>query len=544
MIKNWNEFINERLKISDELFEILDIMRIKGNKIANLLLKLNRKDYEKIPYNPDNIGINDLNKLSINDGKGEIKIGRFISQILKKIERGKIEVNPIYSHLYDQLEEKDITEFVSLYNAIFLNYKKDLEIFTYSGRYIARVYNSFIKPDFNDSELGSSCMNYVKPEILQIYVDNPNKVEIATLWWKNNEFTDGMLLGRAILWKLDNGDKLMDRIYTVDNRYISYFKNWAYDMGYLSKISQNRYDSELYDYGGKHIEKDALIIKLDNIDTDEYYFPYLDTMKYITSDGVLSDRVIPGSIYKANTTNGVPNKLRLELDNLKDIRIDDSDMSNVKYWLLLDNISDSYYFIDRLSSLTLKATDYEYINLEDYFENGKTYIRDYLYNEYINWLDILDDRNLKRIGDIIKNKYKIEVPDDIVKFIEDNDDVKFIENSIVESLVDSIDMSITIIIHQSCLNRLRNWLSVDPKILTKDNKIWLSISQYALVELLEDYEHLGFKSFKDYIIDCYTNGDLDLYEIENLNIDLKYYVKFTNVKLKDDFNDFLGVRLS
>ena len=130
-------------------------------------------------------------------------------------------------------------------------------------------------------KLGGSCMSNSEAaeNYLNIYTTNTNKVSLLIL--KNNK-----LLGRALLWKLDDGRLFMDRIYTANDSDDNIFVNYAIENEYIYRNTPA--DGYIYLYKGKEIDPGTLTVKLDYYDFDNY--PYLDTLRYLSSDGVLSNQ--------------------------------------------------------------------------------------------------------------------------------------------------------------------------------------------------------------------------------------------------------------
>jgi hypothetical protein len=129
-------------------------------------------------------------------------------------------------------------------------------------------------------QLGNSCMSYdYCQEYLDIYCDNPKKVSMLVLLTK-----DRMLIGRALLWRLDNGRRFMDRVYTILDSDARVFTDHARNNGWLYK---EKYGGRYKIMDGKKEFEEHLSVTLQNHDFRHY--PYLDTLKYLSYDGVLSD---------------------------------------------------------------------------------------------------------------------------------------------------------------------------------------------------------------------------------------------------------------
>ena len=126
-------------------------------------------------------------------------------------------------------------------------------------------------------QLGGSCMSYGSCQgYLDIYVENPDNVSLLILKSDNDK-----LIGRALLWKLDNGKRFVDRVYCHTDYDIKIFDKWAIDNDCIYRNSGNNNDISYYEKGVK-IEPDSLEVTLDECRFDEY--PYVDTLCYLDSD--------------------------------------------------------------------------------------------------------------------------------------------------------------------------------------------------------------------------------------------------------------------
>ena len=78
--------------------------------------------------------------------------------------------------------------------------------------------------------LGGSCQAVGRRDWLQIYIDNPQTVKLLIL---KSENTDEKIVGRALLWTLDDGRTLMDQIYTNKDSDTRVFREYADAKGYV-----------------------------------------------------------------------------------------------------------------------------------------------------------------------------------------------------------------------------------------------------------------------------------------------------------------------
>jgi hypothetical protein len=131
-------------------------------------------------------------------------------------------------------------------------------------------------------KLGNSCMS---PEecrgYFKIYTKNPNKVKLLILKNKNNK-----LIGRALLWKLDDNTLFMDRVYTAFDSDDNIFINYAIENGYTYRGTSMPI---VYYKNGEKIPTPKMECTLDRYIFTEY--PYVDTLKYL-KDNVLYNYVV------------------------------------------------------------------------------------------------------------------------------------------------------------------------------------------------------------------------------------------------------------
>ncbi len=259
----------KNITISEPLREILSNFKNKSI-VASLLL-------EEMVFE-DQIVQESINYLSTSNSDRS-KISYLTKERISKIEESDIwstskryhsKPGSIISKIYKNISPREVEIFSNLYRAF--SDQKEFEFKIISGDDIIRYYHQDSYASFSGS-LGNSCMKYDKcSKYLELYKDNDMITMIVML------NTTGQLIGRALLWEF-NGNKIMDRIYTInDEDYQYYFMSWADNNGFLYKKRQNWSNTLQYLSVGKDIEsKFEIQLK----DWDYSYYPYLDTFKWL-----------------------------------------------------------------------------------------------------------------------------------------------------------------------------------------------------------------------------------------------------------------------
>lgn len=105
------------------------------------------------------------------------------------------------------------------------------------------------------------------------------------------EFRYNGLDGRALLWTLDDGTKVLDRIYTGNHHSFTVaVKQWAKDNGYNYRTEQNYTTHTLFNDG------DELKLSIYVGDLEDTPVPYMDTFRYYSDKHLYNYK--PGSNYR------------------------------------------------------------------------------------------------------------------------------------------------------------------------------------------------------------------------------------------------------
>jgi hypothetical protein len=165
----------------------------------------------------------ELKKKVFATGRQEIRVGRAVRSLLNakgvtytdaEIEvfvnlfRGVLSVmNDVFSH-FEIVEGEELLYW----------YKRENYEFPHRG------------------SLGSSCQAVGRRDWLEIYIDNPDTIKLLIL--KSFDNPD-KILGRALLWYLDDGGILMDFIYISKDSDKNVFKEYARNKGYIIREDVN-----------------------------------------------------------------------------------------------------------------------------------------------------------------------------------------------------------------------------------------------------------------------------------------------------------------
>ena len=198
-----------------------------------------------------------------------IKIGRMVSKFVNRAVAKEI-----------NLKDSEIEEFVNLFKSYFCADESKLKIV--EGNDILPFYDMDFYSTVNGNTCGTlwnSCMRYKeKNKFMKLYADNPESVKMLVYLDDNNK-----VRARALLWmdakdKYGNSFKVMDRIYSLFDHDVPFFKEWAKKNGYLSKMEQSAHSETYFTLPDGKSNNQRLYIQLKNY--KQKYYPYFDTFKF------------------------------------------------------------------------------------------------------------------------------------------------------------------------------------------------------------------------------------------------------------------------
>jgi len=287
------ELLIEKLELSDNF---MSVIRNIDNPVSKILKQFARIDFEITPYKQNNLDVSDKKGyVSFNNGKGEVKIGRFINKLIDHLRKDHSDRND--EDLFGgKITEKDIQDFVTKFTDITIKSDNTSNIVILNGEKIYDVYQK----DCTTGTLASSCMIGDPSYFFDIYTENTSVVSIATLW--EGDPIESNLKGRALLWNTDKG-KYMDRIYADYNETELMFKSWAKSNGYFYRRHQSYNETTEFLFDGKpHSRVGEISVQLDIIYDN---FPYMDTFKYLDYENkILYNYHDDNATMKLEETNG------------------------------------------------------------------------------------------------------------------------------------------------------------------------------------------------------------------------------------------------
>lgn len=268
--------------LSDKMKNVLEMIKDKSN-IAKLLLYKRIDKSLMIDDYVNYIGVseNDSSKISyltkdrINDIEKSSTLDYWDSN-----KRIACRPGTFLSKIFKDVAPRDVENFANLYKTFSTN--RNIEFKVVQGDLI-KDYYSYTNYYQQNGSLGSSCMKSDScQEYFDIYTKNDN-ISLLILLEKETQ----LVIGRALLWNF-GGDKVMDRIYTVqDDIYFYYFTKWATDNGYVYKTFQSWSKTVTFNDGNSDFEK-HYDIRLEHFDMTK--FPYVDTFKWLNiKTGVLTN---------------------------------------------------------------------------------------------------------------------------------------------------------------------------------------------------------------------------------------------------------------
>jgi len=288
---------------------------IKGEIISETIGPRSGRTYVLFKWN---LGGEDklicLNKEAL-DYKSDVE-NKLYSQSRNPIRIGRL-INSIMSSVGMKVTPKEVEDFSNAYKSAWdMMNDAFMKFDVVSGYDIQKWYNED-NYESDESTLGGSCMRYdYCEEYFGIYTENSDVVKLVILYSdkgssvSNGKFTSRYIKGRALLWKTNQGDMFLDRIYTNNDSDVELFKQFAEKQGWWCKKQQNS-SSRFTAQRGLAIKEPIYTVDLNWADHE--YYPYVDTLSFLKlnqldsrdTSGVLSNDVdVINASYELRDTEG------------------------------------------------------------------------------------------------------------------------------------------------------------------------------------------------------------------------------------------------
>jgi len=246
--------LNNKTSLCDKTLKYLTFLSVTNN------CQVSKKIVNDYYLNKLNLGVFKYIKIEDNEIFGSHS---------DKSKWNKIKISKLCSFVKDDvLIQNFITNFKNLLNISKINY----DIKVVSGEEITFWYSekNYHKDNFfydgPKTVLGKSCMRNSKQGYSpKLYEHNHEKVNMLIVT------ENGKLKGRALLWRLDNGQIFMDRCYYLNEE----IEKLMYLIGFLNGFIVKLHYINRYWNGTRIVEYLKLKTTINNLNNIKY--PYLDT---------------------------------------------------------------------------------------------------------------------------------------------------------------------------------------------------------------------------------------------------------------------------
>ncbi len=373
--KTFNLIISEELKHLLKQFEV-------NSGVAQLLLQ-GEIDSELVVNNP-------INYISIASDRG--KISYLTQDRIKHLDEPSIwssskrfatRPGSLVGKIFKNISSSEVEKFSNLYRSHAI--KSQFKFKIVEGEDIQKYY--YVRSYASESgTLGASCMKHeMCQSFFNLYVHNPETIKMLVMLDVYDK-----LMGRAILWTLDDV-KIMDRIYTIaDEEFVYFFKKWATDNGYLYKSEQNWYNT--LNFENLLTPKQELRLKTQLKNHEWRRYPYLDTFKFIDlNTGVLTNYIPDNDDYRilCASEGGTWNRGSLQFDGIDRVMRHSGDCVYLEYMKLYTQGCNTVYSNANEQHILYKDSKYveeiddhifgdalDHLNNIESIERRKAYLRD------------------------------------------------------------------------------------------------------------------------------------------------------------------------
>lgn len=366
---SFKEMISQLSSTGDKVAKILHQPDYTTNEVCNYIT-MRRDMASYLPAGREH-KINDSGRW-VRDGRQEMKPAKLARKI----------IHDSYKDNYSELTDTDFENFanaVKSYISVIGDEDgdgKNIVFDVVEGEELRKAYHeeNYSKVMGTNTNLWGSCMRYSNTQkFLDIYVKNNDVCKLLVA-----RDVNGLVLGRALLWLADNGDKCMDTIYSAECLFKA-FKAWAIDNEYRYKSSQSCHHHMFDMYGGSsYADNDGYVsVKIKHASLD--FYPFMDSLQYLevlsggsilsNDDGTSYDYVLRQTDGRRDDGDDEDGRIYCEWH---DESYDEDDVRWVSYTRPNGRRLESYIHYED----TVNAHDGEYYLEEDCEEvSGRWYLR-------------------------------------------------------------------------------------------------------------------------------------------------------------------------
>jgi len=238
---------------SAELYELKNAMMKAESDISFIDLGKTNDTITFLQYSKSKL----VNNFYYNNFRQTMKIGKFVSKMYK--DSGKKD--------YQRHIESIVNMFKSYMDSKLENYTFEV----ISGYDIQKWYLEDNYFNGVNGPLNMSCMRHLECQSkLVMYGEYKDTISMLIMLNEKRE-----LLGRALIWKLDDGKKYMDRIYVAYQHNLISFMEYG-----RKKLGIDLFFEEIYNLAASPLLEVTLNGLRDKMGDRCEYYPFMDTFKY------------------------------------------------------------------------------------------------------------------------------------------------------------------------------------------------------------------------------------------------------------------------
>ena len=336
------------------------------------------------------------------NGRQDMKVGKMAKNLLTEL-----------AIVNNGIEATDLEKFSNLvksYISVIGDEDGDGKKITFEVVNGRKILDAYLETNYStilgtDTNLFNSCMRYDSCQnYLDIYVDN---VDVVSLLVAND--CNGKILGRAILWTMNDGKKAMDTIYAHESLTNSFIQ-WANDNNYFYKSKQSCHHDDF----DKHLTDGCIYcpcVILKHYDYSEY--PYMDTLSILEDNQLRNENITNEYRILKSTDGGYEDCDTSVFDVYNNCDINEDDARYVDYTRPNGQSINGYVSVDDLSNIAhggwVLSCDCVDVDGEDYLRDDENICYLETRREWYLMDDCVSDYN----GDMIHIDDAIELCSDV-----------------------------------------------------------------------------------------------------------------------------------